>query len=70
MQLRTGSYLNEELQRDWNRYGEGAFVVEVLEAVNKDDENFRTRLEKIEKKWFEKLDPYGERGYNVPGRRY
>jgi len=70
MQLRTGSYLNEELQRDWNRYGEGAFVVEVLEAVNKDDENFRTKLEKIEKKWFEKLDPYGERGYNVPGRRY
>ncbi|HOT75678.1 MAG TPA: DUF2087 domain-containing protein [Candidatus Wallbacteria bacterium] len=70
MQLRTGSYLNEELQRDWNRYGEAAFVVEVLEAVNKDDENFRSKLEKIEKKWFEKLDPYGERGYNVPGRRY
>ncbi len=70
MQLRSGSYLNEALQADWNLYGEAAFIVEVLESINQEDENFKSKLEKIEIKWFEKLNPYGERGYNVPGRRY
>ena len=70
MQLRTGSYLNAELQEEWNRYGAGSFVVEILEAIDQKDEKFADKLEKIEKKWLEKLNPFGDRGYNAPGRRY
>lgn len=70
MQLRTGNYMNEALQAEWNRYGAGAFVVEVLESLDQADENFADKLEKIEKKWLEKLDPYGDRGYNSPGRKF
>lgn len=70
MQLRTGSYMNAELQEEWNRYGAGAFVVEILEAIDQKDEKFADKLEKIEKKWLEKLNPFGDRGYNAPGRKY
>lgn len=70
MQLRMGSYLNAELQKDWNHYGEESFTIEVLESISQEDENFKSKLEQLEEKWLEKLNPYGERGYNMPGRKY
>lgn len=70
MQLRMGSYLNAELQKDWSHYGEESFTVEVLESISQQDDNFKLKLEQLEEKWLEKLNPYGERGYNMPGRKY
>ncbi|MFC7393804.1 DUF2087 domain-containing protein [Scopulibacillus cellulosilyticus] len=65
--LKNGNNPNKTLQKEWNEFGEDAFVIEVLEEL-KTEETERTKikkeLEKLEEKWLEKLNPYGERGYN------
>ena len=69
--LRTGSHRNKALQEDWNMYGEEHFVFEVLETVQaKDDPNFNLRdeLTLLEMIWLEKLQPVGEKGYNLNER--
>jgi hypothetical protein len=66
-QLKTGAHKNQALQKDWNEFGEDAFEFEVLEILKpKDNAHFDTNeeLEKLEKKWLEKLQPFGEQGYN------
>ena len=66
--LSVGSHRNKALQLEWNEYGEDNFVFEILETVKvRDDPGFNlsdelTRLEEI---WLEKLNPFGERGYNT-----
>src|SRR5512140_3101578 len=65
--LSIGRHRNEELQRDWARYGPESFVFEILEVVKeKDDPNFdiNDELTLLEQIWLEKLQPFGERGYN------
>lgn len=66
--LKLGTHLNKQLQADWNQYGEAAFVFEVLEVVEKRDEegfSMEEALGALERKWVEKLQPFGDRGYNV-----
>lgn len=66
--LASGSHRNEQLQKDWKEFGAGAFVFEILETVKvKDDENFTVsdELTLLEEIWIEKLQPFGERGYNL-----
>lgn len=68
--LMIGSHRNEELQKEWNTYGPGAFVFEILEVVKvKDDPNYdlKEELTLLEQIWIEKLQPFGERGYNKDG---
>jgi hypothetical protein len=58
---------NEQLQKDWNEHGPGAFLFEILEVVElKDDPNFslEDELTLLEQIWIEKLQPFGEHGYN------
>jgi group I intron endonuclease len=65
--LSIGKHRNEALQKDWNRYGADKFVFEILEVVKvKDDPNFNLEdeLTLIEQIWVEKLQPFGEQGYN------
>lgn len=67
MQLRTGSHKNDQLQEEWEQFGEETFVFEVLEVLEEKEEGFfdkKEELKKLEAKWLEKLKPYGERGYN------
>jgi group I intron endonuclease len=69
--LTTGSHLNAELQKDWNHYGPDKFVFEILEVVKvKDDTDFNLEdeLTLLEQIWIEKLQPFGERGYNTERR--
>jgi group I intron endonuclease len=66
--LTIGSHRNEVLQKEWKEYGQDKFVFEILEVVNvKDDENFNLKdeLTLLEEIWLEKLQPFGERGYNT-----
>jgi hypothetical protein len=66
--LTIGRHQNEALQKDWNEYGPGKFVFEILEVVKvKDDPNFdlSAELALLEQIWLEKLQPFGERGYNT-----
>jgi hypothetical protein len=65
--LQINSHPNRELQKDWNEFGPGQFTFEILETIPvKDDPNFNLKdeLTLLEEIWLEKLQPFGERGYN------
>ena len=66
--LKIGSHRNKELLADWNEYGADKFVFEILEEVRvRDDPNFNLgdELTLLEMIWLEKLQPFGEKGYNA-----
>ena len=66
--LETNGYTtNKELQKEWNQYGKVAFRIDILEKMEKKDDpyfNEKEALLTLEEKWIEKLQPFGERGYN------
>ncbi len=67
MELESGSHRNKKLQKELDEFGKEVFVFEVLEVLEKkEDEAFNKKdeLKKLEEKWLAKLQPYGERGYN------
>lgn len=64
-QLDMGRHANAQLQKDWKELGEKAFSYEVLEEKETDEvTDMRWELKQMEKPWLEKLQPYGDRGYN------
>ncbi|WP_374016354.1 GIY-YIG nuclease family protein [Paenibacillus thiaminolyticus] len=66
-QLVTGRFANSGLQHDWKEFGPGTFTYEVLEKKEADEvADMRWELRQIVKPWLEKLQPYGDRGYNKP----
>lgn len=68
-QLAAGAHPNKELETDWKHLGAAKFEFEVAEElVPREDPNFdyKSELEFLEDLWLEKLQPYGDRGYNVP----
>lgn len=65
--LDMGRHPNSKLQKDWNEHGPEAFSYEVLEKKEADKvDDIRWELKKMKKKWLEKLQPYGDKGYNRP----
>jgi hypothetical protein len=65
--LGHGSHASQTLQADWREFGGDAFEFEVLEDVTPRDDpnyNYKADLEFLEDLWLEKLEPYGDRGYN------
>ena len=65
--LDMGRHPNSKLQKDWNELGQDAFAYEVLEKKEADKvDDIRWELKKMKKKWLEKLQPYGDKGYNKP----
>lgn len=69
--LKIGSHTNKQLQKDWNELGPDKFIFEILDEVKvKDDPNFNLKdeLTLLEMIWLEKLQPVGERGYNLNER--
>jgi len=68
-ELRIGAHRNRELQGEWNEIGEDGFVFEVLDTLPASDEpgyDVKGELRVLEELWLERLQPYGERGYNIP----
>ncbi len=72
-ELKLGSHRNKALLQDWNTYGPDNFTFEVLEYLEpRNDPHYTSReeLATIENIWLDKLQPYGEQGYNpVPKDR-
>ena len=69
--LKIGSHTNQALQKDWNESGPDHFVFEILEEVKRKDDpsfNLSDELALVEMVWMEKLQPVGERGYNLNER--
>ena len=66
-QLYAGSHPVKSLEADWKQLGAGKFEFEVLEEVfPREDPNYdyAADLETLEDLWLEKLEPYGDKGYN------
>ena len=66
-QLKNGGYPNREIQKDYDEIGENGFSFEVLDYLSpKEDLNYDYSgdLRLLEEMWLEKLEPYGEKGYN------
>lgn len=69
-QLNTGRFVNSGLQQDWKELGEDAFVYDVVEQKEvEEDMNVKWELEAMEKEWLEKLQPFEEKGYNKRPRQ-
>ena len=69
--LSTGHHSNKALQQEWNEYGADKFIFEILEVVKVTDApnfNLDDELTLLEQIWLEKLQPFGERGYNTDAR--
>ena len=66
--LTIGLHRNKVLQQEWNQYGEDQFVFEILEVVEVKDDlgfNLSDELALLEQIWIEKLQPFGQHGYNT-----
>jgi len=69
--LGIGSHRNKPLQKEWNEFGAEAFVFEILETVKIKDEpgfDIGDALTLLEQIWIEKLQPFGDKGYNPNDR--
>ncbi|MFU1795297.1 DUF2087 domain-containing protein [Paenibacillus azoreducens] len=71
--LSSDFHVSPSLQKDWKELGEEAFAFEILEELKPDPQAandlsqqkiYTEKVKKMEEKWLEKLQPYGEKGYN------
>lgn len=70
-ELRMRSHRNAALQADWNALGADAFAFETLDLLAPSDVpgyDPGDDLRVLEDLWLQKLQPFGERGYNTPRR--
>lgn len=66
--LDMGSHMNKVLQKDWLEYGKDVFEIEILEILKKKEVGYfneKEELRKLEEKWFDQIQPYGENGYHT-----
>ena len=66
-QLKHRSHPSKQLQVDWNEFGADNFAFEIVDELSpRAGADPRAEVETLEKLWLEKLQPFGERGYNEP----
>jgi hypothetical protein len=68
-QLQSGTHANKSLQGDWNQFGGNNFAFEIVDELMPSEDvelDYRKELSFLEDLWLEKLQPFGERGYNLP----
>ncbi len=68
-QLKAGVHPSKMLQADWNEFGAENFAFEISEEVfprENPDYDYKSDVECLEDLWLEKLEPYGDKGYNEP----
>lgn len=65
--LNAGLHASKVLQKDWNELGETVFEFETLEDVLPRADasyDYAADVNTLEDLWLEKLQPYGDSGYN------
>ncbi len=71
-QLAGGRHMCRELQADYVRLGKDKITVAVLdylEPKNDPTYDYANDLQTLEEIWLEKLQPYGNKGYNTRKRK-
>ena len=69
VKLNGGFHPAVKLLADWKEFGEENFAFELLEEVSPRSEpgyDYKADLLFLEDLWIEKLEPFGEKGYNEP----
>ena len=67
-ELKMGSCRNIALQNEWKQFGSDAFEfmeAEVLKPLDDPTYDPSEDLKFLEELWTEKLNPYGDNGYNI-----
>lgn len=62
-----GWHISSDLKNDFMKYGNDNFILEVideLEPGNDPSVDYRDDLAELEQIWIDKLQPFGEKGYN------
>jgi group I intron endonuclease len=57
-----------QLKKEFSQYGADNFVLEIidrLEPKKEPDYNYREDLAELEQMWIDKLQPFGDKGYNT-----
>jgi len=67
-QLKNGSHINKEIQKDFNEIGEEGFSFEIVDYLDPKEDlkyDYTEELKILEEMCLEKLQPYNENGYNT-----
>jgi hypothetical protein len=67
-QLNAGLHPNAGLQNDWQEFGVGCFVYEILSEIKQDDTktmDYKKEAKQLEEMYLEELQPFGDKGYNI-----
>ena len=67
LELTRGLHRNQALQKDWDQWGADVFSFEVLATLKPEEflpDQWPKAVEALLEEWLEKLQPYGEKGYN------
>jgi hypothetical protein len=57
----------KELQQDWDMYGEENFSFNVIDNLEPKEDpayNYKEDLKTLQDLWIDKIQPFGEKGYN------
>lgn len=66
-QLEMGTHMNKELQKDWDEQGKKNFSFDVLDLLEPSKDTLHDdsdELKVLEEIWLEKLQPFGDKGFN------
>jgi hypothetical protein len=71
-ELKMGQHRNQSLQAEWHQFGGENFSFEILDEITPRENpahDYQADLAFLEEFWLEKLQPYGNRGYNEKKKR-
>jgi hypothetical protein len=65
--LDVGSHSSKELREDYGNLGKEKFIFEIIDTLEPKENlayDYTEDLKVLEEMWLEKLQPYGDKGYN------
>jgi group I intron endonuclease len=72
MELSLENFSDKDLLNDVRKSGKDNFIYEVLDYLEPKEDplyDYTEDLKTLEEMWIEKLQPFGDRGYNKPVRK-
>lgn len=67
LKLNVGMHPNNDLQKDWNEFGEENFEYKILEILEDKNEltDYRKELKTLEELIIGQVQPFGDKGYHI-----